>query len=105
MAGDGEALRVEFQLDARIAEADDRAGGLGVVGQDGGAGGDDSNTHENPISVRIERSRDAPRDRAVPMGASTSLDTNGKERTRRERECRSGCKPLDRKSTRLNSSH
>src|SRR3546814_18374756 len=30
----------------------------------------------------------------VPMGVSTSLDTNGKERTRRERECRSGCKPF-----------
>src|SRR3546814_7974877 len=28
------------------------------------------------------------------MGVSTSLDTNGKERTRRERECRSGCKPF-----------
>src|SRR3546814_16026422 len=49
---------------------------------------------KNPISVRIERSRDALRDRAVPMGVSTSLDTNGKERTRRERECRSGCKPF-----------
>src|SRR3546814_3529277 len=28
--------------------------------------------------VRIERSRDAPKDSAIPMGVSTSLDTNGK---------------------------
>src|SRR3546814_4290718 len=38
-------------------------------------------SHEHPISVRIERSRDAPRAGAIPMGVST-----------------------DRKSTRLNSS-
>src|SRR3546814_5758888 len=52
-----------------------------------------------PKSVRIERSRDAPRPCAVLMGVSTSLDTNGKR----------GSPPQlfhrDRKSTRLNSSH
>src|SRR3546814_17889753 len=34
-------------------------------------------SHEHPISVRIERSRDAPRPGAIPMGVSTTLDTNG----------------------------
>jgi predicted GIY-YIG superfamily endonuclease len=29
------------------------------------------------LPVRVERSRDAPRDSAKPMGVSTSLDTNG----------------------------
>src|SRR3546814_1342295 len=56
MAGDGEALRVEFQRDVRRAEADDRTDGLGIVGQDGGAGGDDSNTHEKP-HIRSHRAK------------------------------------------------
>src|SRR3546814_16715465 len=31
----------------------------------------------SPLAVRIERSRDAPRPCAVPIGVSTSLDANG----------------------------
>ncbi|RYY21854.1 MAG: GIY-YIG nuclease family protein [Sphingomonadales bacterium] len=35
---------------------------------------------DTPLSVRIERSRDAPRSGVTPMGVSTSLDTNGNYR-------------------------
>src|SRR3546814_10048373 len=35
-------------------------------------------TLRTPDPVRIERSRDAPKDSAIPMGVSTMLDTNGK---------------------------
>src|SRR3546814_2197955 len=40
------------------------------------------------------RIRDWSSDVCASDLVSTSLDTNGKERTRRERECRSGCKPF-----------
>src|SRR3546814_6514072 len=70
--------------------------------------------------VRIERSRDAHRDSAVPTGVSTSLDTNGYRRVPIDEDRYVARlilfnKPYgvlsqdqagqDRKSTRLNSSH
>src|SRR3546814_5704637 len=46
MAVHGETLLVEDQFHPRIAERRDRAHGLGIVGEDGGRGGDDSDAHD-----------------------------------------------------------
>src|SRR3546814_15039313 len=47
--------------------------GIGLVAEE-----EFHNALELPKSVRIERSRDAPRPCAPTMGVSTSLDTNGR---------------------------
>ena len=36
-----------------------------------------ASARDTPLSVRIERSRDAPRPGVTPMGVPTSIDTNG----------------------------
>src|SRR3546814_19252412 len=46
MAVHGETLLVEDQFHPRIAERRDRAHGLGIDGEDGGRGGDDSDEHD-----------------------------------------------------------